>query len=707
MIEALFMLGGLGLVVGVGLAAASKIFYVYVDPLIVEVDEALPGANCGGCGLPGCSSNAEAIVAGKAAPNSCVAAGPEVAEAIAAIMGVAIEAKEPDIARPGCTYGLEDADTKFIYDGLGDCRAAALMNGGMKVCNIGCLGLGTCARACPFDAIKMGPDGLPVVDEIKCTGCGTCENVCPKHIITLSSVTRRILREYTTDDCTTPCQRACPAGIDICGYLSQISQGDYLGATQTIKERNPFPAIIGRICPRPCEQDCRRQLVDEPVAINFLKRYAADYERESGKRVQPYKAPDTGNKIAVIGGGVEGLSTAFFSARLGHSVDVYEAAPRLGGLLRSAIASYRLPADILDWDIQGVLDMGVTAHTSKTLGVDFTINALLSEGCQTVFTALGGWDSRLARNAGASIESPIPGVYLLMDFMKSHRVSSTNDKNEPITCPSDAVIFGGGKLALEAADLFLEKGSGQVTVLYREAENDLTLDPQEIENLKEKGAHVIFGVAVNRLFGEKDNLDTIEYVDLANGTLKQLPAHMLVVASGRFPELVFSRPSAPEDENDGTPSIETQPPSNNQWIGVYTYKRPEHQQEMGWLSDGDVPSDYSGAIKAIGGGRRAAATIHKIMNHLELTLPENVLNSRSVIQNVDQVEEVAISSRTIMPQATPRELAVAVEIEKGFTKEMADAESRRCLQCGLICYEHSSPVPAQDKEVVPEALSVQ
>ena len=129
MIEALFMLGGLGLVVGVGLAAASKIFYVYVDPLVVAVDDALPGANCGGCGLPGCSSNAEAIVAGKAAPNSCVAAGPEVAEAIAAIMGVAIEAKEPDIARPGCTYGLEDADTKFIYDGLGDCRAAALMNG--------------------------------------------------------------------------------------------------------------------------------------------------------------------------------------------------------------------------------------------------------------------------------------------------------------------------------------------------------------------------------------------------------------------------------------------------------------------------------------------------------------------------------------------------------------------------------------------------
>ncbi|MEJ2038656.1 MAG: RnfABCDGE type electron transport complex subunit B, partial [Desulfosarcinaceae bacterium] len=394
---AVILMGGLGLLVGIGLAIASKAFYVYVDPKIEAVNEALPGANCGGCGYPGCTSNAEAIVSGKSGANSCVAAGPEIALEIAAILGVSVEAKEPDIALPGCTYGVADADTKFSYDGMNDCRAVALLNGGMKVCTIGCLGLGTCARACPFNAITMGPKGLPVVDEARCTGCGTCERVCPKNIITLSSVTRRILREYTTNDCTTPCQRACPAGINISGYIGAIAEGDYAKSVQIIKERNPFPTVIGRICPRPCENDCRRQYVDEPVAINFLKRYAADWEMERGQRVQPYKAPESGRKVAVIGGGVEGLSAAFFMARLGHAVNLYEAGEHLGGLLRSAIARYRLSMDILDWDIEGVLDMGVTAKTTSALGRDLTLNDLLKEGNQAVFLAVGGWDSRLVR----------------------------------------------------------------------------------------------------------------------------------------------------------------------------------------------------------------------------------------------------------------------------------------------------------------------
>jgi len=679
MIEAILMMGGLGLIVGAGLAAASKIFYVYVDPLIVAVDEALPGANCGGCGYPGCSSNAEAIVAGKSPPNSCVAAGPEVAEEIAAILGVVIEAKEPDIARPGCTYGVADADVKYIYDGLADCRAAALINGGMKVCHIGCLGLGTCARACPFDAITMGPEGLPVVDESRCTGCGTCERVCPKHIITLSSVTRRIIREYTTDDCTTPCQRACPAGIDICEYIQQIERGDFHRAVQVIKERNPFPTLIGRICPRPCEDDCRRGLIDEPVAINFLKRFAADFEKENSHRIQPYKAPETGRKIAVVGGGVEGLSTAFFSARLGHSPTVFESTHQLGGLLRSAIAAYRLPADILDWDIKGVIEMGVAAETGKALGKDITVNGLLQEGYKAVFTALGGYDSRLARNEGRPAPPPIPGMQLLIDFMKTPPVVGD--------LPGDVVIAGGDPLAVEAALACKKQGCRNVTLILRDAENTADLDEKTRQSLQDSGVPALFQTAVRRLLGAEDDLKALEIVDLSSLETRTISAALLIISAGRFPEMIFSRPDVAEkNAEDGEGE---QAAADGRWIGRLSRQTPDRVDAPGMLGSGAVLSDYSGAIKAIAGGRRAAASLHQIMLGMEPALPDNLLNSRSIIQNVDHVEHVAPVPRTIMPLSIPREIAGGAEIEKGFSPEDAAAEAKRCLQCGLICYQRT------------------
>ena len=512
MLQAVFILGGIGIIVGIGLALASKIFYVYVDPQILAVDDVLPGANCGGCGLPGCSANAEAIVQGKAAPNSCVAAGPETAEAIAALLGVVIEAKEPDIALPGCSYGVERADTKFIYNGISDCRGAALLSGGMKVCNIGCLGLGSCAKACPFSAIVMGPEGLPVVDEQLCTGCGTCERVCPKHIIKLSSVTRRILREYTTDDCTTPCQRACPAGINISEYIRQITLGDYRRSVQVIKERNPFPAIIGRICPRPCEDNCRRKYIDEPVAINFLKRYAADYERASGERVQPFKAPETGRKIAVVGGGVQGLSVAFFSTRLGHSPTVFEATDKLGGLLRSAISRYRLSMEILDWDIQGVLELGVEAKTGQMLGKDFTIDKLLAEDYAAVFLASGGWDGRLLRTGGGKTEQSVPGTYLLIDLL-----NESQQKRGDLEIEGDVVIYGGAASVVDAAVACRKLGAEKVTVLFKDSAEQVGLNSEFLEKAADEDIQIICGGAITKLTGCGPQLEQVEYIATEDG----------------------------------------------------------------------------------------------------------------------------------------------------------------------------------------------
>jgi NADPH-dependent glutamate synthase beta subunit-like oxidoreductase/Pyruvate/2-oxoacid:ferredoxin oxidoreductase delta subunit len=609
-------------------------------------------------------------------------------------MGVSIEAAEPDIARPGCYFGVAKADTKFDYNGVDDCRAVAMLGGGMKVCTIGCLGLGTCARACPFDAIKMGSDGLPLVVDSRCTGCGTCERVCPKHIINLSSVTRRIMREYTSDECTTPCQRACPAGIDIREYVLQVSQGNHQRAVQVIKERNPFPAVIGRICPRPCELECRRNYVDEPVAINYLKRFAADFEMKKAERVLPYKAPATGRKLAVIGGGVQGLSTAFFSTRLGHDVTVYEATDKLGGLLRSAIARERLPAEILEWDLGGITDMGVSVEYGKMLGRDIQIADLLDDGFDAVFLATGGWDGRLARGGSGSVEIPIPGTSILVDFLKS----TPGQASGPVIA-SDVVIAGGGRLALTAAGRCKQNGAGSVTVLLREDREKCKLTDAEVDA---SGAEIVYGAAITRVIGEKDQLIEIEITEIESGNKRILPAQTLLLAAGRLPEMIFHYPPAPVEEGtDATEESEPAEPTetrSSQWEGILPYKPPLFMDQDGIFSEGDVLSDYSAAIKAIGAGRRGAVSLHQVLYGIGPALTERVITPQSNIQNVHAVEAVAGTLREIMPLRSGLELMQGGEVEKGFSEAAARKEASRCLQCGLICYNHTAESDPLDTE---------
>ena len=180
MLTAAIALGGIGMACAVGLGLAAKLFYVEVDPVVAAVEEALPGANCGGCGFAGCSAAAEAIAAGKAPPNVCVASDAEAHAEVAEIVGAAIEEREPELADPMCIYSAQEAETLFDYNGVSDCRAAILLYAGQKKCDVGCLGLGSCVKACPFDALSMGPNGLPVVDSERCTGCGNLRPDLPQ-----------------------------------------------------------------------------------------------------------------------------------------------------------------------------------------------------------------------------------------------------------------------------------------------------------------------------------------------------------------------------------------------------------------------------------------------------------------------------------------------------------------------------------------------
>ena len=314
---ALFLLL-LGLVSSIVLAIASRVFYVWEDPKVLAITDELPGANCGGCGMAGCAAAAEAIAAGRAPANGCVVGGFEVAQAVGEIIGQKVEEKEPEFSWTSCAYGVGEADPVYTYNGAMDCRAAVMLYGGSKLCSIGCIGLGSCVKACQFDALRIGDDHLPVVNYDRCVGCGKCVEVCPKNIVTLTSATQRIIGEYTADECTAPCQRACPTGINIRGYIKEIRKGDFEGALLTIKEKCPLPLVCGYICPAPCELECRRNLVDRAVAIDPLKRFTADYERTTGKYITPYQCTDNGIRIALIGGGAEGLTAAYYLARLGY-----------------------------------------------------------------------------------------------------------------------------------------------------------------------------------------------------------------------------------------------------------------------------------------------------------------------------------------------------------------------------------------------------
>ncbi|MBW1667130.1 MAG: FAD-dependent oxidoreductase [Deltaproteobacteria bacterium] len=676
MIEGLLIMGVLGVLCGAGLAVASKIFYVYVDPKIEAVEEALPGANCGGCGYPGCSANAAAIVAGKSSPSSCVAGGPDIAEEIAAILGVKVEAREPDIAAPGCSYGYQDADLKYLYDGVRDCRAAVLLNGGSKVCPIGCLGLGTCVRACPFDALSMGPDNLPVVDPDLCTGCGTCERVCPRHIITLTSNSRRIQKEYTTDDCTAPCQRSCPAGINIPAYIREIREGNYLEAVRIIKETNPFPLVCGRICVHPCEYVCRRNLVDEPVAINHLKRFAADFEMKSGERVQVPRAPETGKRIAVVGGGAEGLTAAYFLNRLGHEATVYEGAPYLGGLLRSGIPQNRLPWDVLDYEINGILEAGVQAVTNKKLGRDFTMDSLLKQGYLAVFIATGGWDARLLGKDHDEALRVLPGVGLLVDFLLAQRGGTKLDLGEHV------MIVEGGKSALEASRICLEQGGKSVHLVFRNTIEHSPFSEDEIRKAEQQGIEFHFEAALTKMVGEGSSLNSVEISYVADEEQKQtIEIDSLLTGAGRFPELIYV-PRVGEGEE----GAEIQSPVP--WETLVPYPSPFAEQDVGIFRPGEPISDYEAVVEAIGAGRRGASSIQHYLTGEEVKAPEHMIRKNTQVLSLDKLEPVPEAPREKMPER-PAEEQLAnpdAEIALGYTEDQALREANRCLQCGLICY---------------------
>jgi NADPH-dependent glutamate synthase beta subunit-like oxidoreductase len=274
-------------------------------------------------------------------------------------------------------------------------------------------------------------------------------------------------------------------------------------------------------------------------------------------------------------------------------------------------------------------------------------------------------------------------------------------KPEKIFCQSGAVISGGGKLALQAAKICKDLGADTVTILFRESWKNSPITDADVDSLGIEGINIIYDAALNRLLGEENRLIGIDYIAFDSLTKTTIPAQTLIIASGRFPELVFvkSKPVDSESEESSEPATDQSAETILRWEAIQPYRQPAFKNVVGLFAEGDVVADYSAAIKAIGAGRRAAASIHQIMWGIEPSLSDNVVTPQSAIQNVDSVEDIKARQRQIMPICSGRELMVCGEIERGFSEDMAQAEAARCLQCGLICYERSVETAAKELAV--------
>ena len=685
MLAAAIAMGVLGILAAAGLGYAAKIFYVEVDPKVAAVEEALPGANCGGCGYPGCSGAAMAIAQGKAAPNICVAGGQDVWSAVAEVMGVEVEIREREVAKVKCRGGVSRAERKFDYLGVTDCRAAMLLAGGDKICDVGCLGLGTCVANCPFDAITLGPDRIPVVDEEKCTGCGTCVRLCPKNVLRLESISGRLIHLNNSWECLAPCQATCPAQIDIPAYISLIAAGQYEDAVRKIKERNPLPLTCGRVCPHPCEDQCRRGMFDEPVNINHLKRFAADYELHKGEHIVPPLAPDSGKRVAIIGGGPGGLSAAYYLRRLGHAVTIFEAMPKLGGMLRFGIPEYRLPKKILDWEIEGITNLGVEVHLEKSLGKDFNFQDLYDQGFDAIFVANGAWNSRKMGVEGEDdLQGVLPGTIFLADRGLG--------KETPVG--KKVVVIGGGNTAMDAARTSWRLGADEVTLLYRRSRAEMPANDIEVEEAEREGIKFHFLAAPTRLIGdETGKVKQLEFIRMelgepdASGRRRPVPVEgsetLLDVtnvfsAIGQFADVSFV-------PSEGDFALKM-----SRWKTIDGDARTLQTNVQEIFIGGDAFTGPATAVQAIGAGRRGARAIHLLMTESQAT-PQPDEFKGPVVDRVqpEDLEGLETSPRAKMNELEPEERKLNFkEVELGLTEEQAKREAGRCLNCGLFCFGH-------------------
>lgn len=513
-----------------------------------------------------------------------------------------------------------------------------------------------------------------------------------ERVIRARKIALELLLSDHDGDCKAPCTKACPANTDCQGYVGLIANGEYTEAVRLIKEKIPLPSSIGRVCPHPCEKQCRRQFVDEPVSIAFLKSFASDMDMASAMPYVPSVEPDTGKTVAVVGGGPAGLTAAYFLRRQGHSVTVLDAMPKMGGMLRYGIPEYRLPKSLLDKEIQQIADLGVEMRNNVNIGRDTTVEALRAE-YDAVILAAGAWNSSKMRVEGEEHPAVVGGI----DFLRTVALGA------PMDIGKNVAVVGGGNTAMDACRTAVRLGAENVYVIYRRTRDEMPAEDVEILEAEEEGVQfkyltspIAFSDADGKVcatlqkmqLGAPDQSGRRRPEPIAGAT-EALTLDTVIMAIGQYPNLTGFECVEATKRNTVSADEETFRTSLD---GVFAV--------------GDMTNKGASiAIAAIGEAQKAAVVIDRYLHGEAARYKKPYFVEREI--PLEFFEKFEKKPRAKMPQLSAAERKTNFkEVSLGLTEDAAKKEAQRCLECGCHDYFECKLISyANQYDVKPERFA--
>ena len=464
-----------------------------------------------------------------------------------------------------------------------------------------------------------------------------------------------------------PCQNACPAGVNVPGYIALVAAGRIKDAYDLIRKENPFPSVCGRVCTHPCESKCRRAQLDEPIAIADLKRYIADTVLNSGEPFEELKFPKKGKSVGIVGAGPSGLTCGYYLARLGYDVDIYEEKPVAGGILAYGIPEYRLPKAELEKEINSIKQVGINIMTSNKVGVNTSFEDLKKK-YDAIYIATG---TQLSRKIGIEGED-MKGVYHGLDFL------SNINLNKEVKVKGVVAVIGGGNTAIDAARAAIRKGASEVHILYRRTMDDMPADKREIIDALDEGIKLHELVAPVRFLGN-GSIKRIECVKMELGKFgsdgRRTPKK--IEGSNFFLDIDMAIPAV--SQYSDLPFVKKEEVEITEWGTFIIDSDTQMTSQKGVFAGGDVARGSDVVITAIADGKNAARSIDKFLGgNGELNTGKTIEIPVPNADESDAIEHERFSMKYLDPE---KRRCNFEEVSQGFHKLNAIAESMRCLQC--------------------------